>query len=311
MIAEATLPRRYAASHDEDGPVDVHAVAIEGPLDLRSTLRPLHGRFAEDGWWLTARTPDGPATLHVARSRDEVHGRAWGKGGGWLLDRLGAITGLDDDPALFVTDDPIVSEVHRTHPGRRFGRTDLVFDSLLVAICGQKVTGREAIAAMRGLYRRFGDPAPGPFEQLRLPPHPERMAVTGYHEFHPLHLERRRAELIRAVSARANEIDALSESSPSQAAVFLQTFNGVAEWTSAKTLAVSHGDPDQVAVGDFHYKHIVVHHLTGRDRGTDEEMLDLLEPFRPHRGRVIRLLHILGHEPSFGPRLSPRDITRM
>lgn len=291
--------------------METHAVVIDGPLDLRSTLRPLHGRFADDGWWLTARTPEGPGTLRVTRSRREVEGRAWGGGAGWLLERLGAIAGLEDDPASFTTDDPIVSEVHRTNPGRRFGRTDLVFDSLLVAICGQKVTGREASAAMRGLYRRFGDKAPGPNDRLRLPPDPQRMAATGYHDFHPLHLERRRAEVIRRVSARVEDIAALSDSSATEAALFLQSLPGVAEWTSAKTLAVSHGDPDQVAVGDFHYKHIVVHHLTGRDRGTDEEMLDLLEPFRPHRGRVIRLLHILGHEPSFGPRLSPRDITRM
>lgn len=291
--------------------METHSVAIDGPLDLRNTLRPLHGRFAEDGWWLTARTPAGPGTLQVRRSRERVEGRAWGVGAGWLLDRLGGIAGLGDEPSSFVTDDPIVGDLHRKHPGRRFGRTDLVFDSLLVTICGQKVTGSEASSAMRGLYRRFGDPAPGPNERLRLPPDPERMAATGYHEFHPLRLERRRAEVIRSVSARAGEIGALSEVSTVEAATFLQAFPGVAEWTSAKTLAVSHGDPDQVAVGDFHYKHIVVHHLTGRDRGTDEEMLELLEPFRPHRGRVIRLLHILGHEPSFGPRLTPRDITRM
>lgn len=292
-------------------PVESHQVAVGGPLDLRNTLRPLHGRFAEDGWWLTARTPAGAGTLQIRRTSDEVEGRAWGDGAGWLLDRLGAISGLEDDPSAFVTDDPKVADVHRRNPGRRFGRTDLVFDSLLVAICGQKVTGREASAAMRGLYRRFGDPAPGPNERLRLPPDPERMAATAYHEFHPLHLERRRAEVVRTVSARAGEIDALADRSPAEASALLEAFPGVAEWTSAKTLAVSHGDPDQVAVGDFHYKHIVVHHLTGRDRGTDEEMLELLEPFRPHRGRVIRLLHILGHEPSFGPRLGARDITRM
>jgi hypothetical protein len=55
----------------------------------------------------------------------------------------------------------------------------------------------------------------------------------------------------------------------------------------------------------------VVYHLTGRPRGSDEEMMELLEEFRPHRGRVSRLLHTLGHEPKFGPRMEPRDITRM
>ncbi|MGH8913038.1 MAG: DNA-3-methyladenine glycosylase 2 family protein, partial [Acidimicrobiia bacterium] len=63
--------------------------------------------------------------------------------------------------------------------------------------------------------------------------------------------------------------------------------------------------------GDFHLKHMVVHHLTGRDRGTDDEMLALLEPFRPHRGRVARLIHAMGHAPKFGPRMPRRDITRM
>jgi hypothetical protein len=56
---------------------------------------------------------------------------------------------------------------------------------------------------------------------------------------------------------------------------------------------------------------VVVHHLTGRDRGSDDEMIELLEPFRPHRGRVIRLLGLLGNEPKFGPRMPARDITRM
>ena len=68
-------------------------------------------------------------------------------------------------------------------------------------------------------------------------------------------------------------------------------------------LAVSHGDPDAVAVGDFHLKHMVTHALTGRSRGTDEEMMALLEPYRGQRGRVVRLLLLDGHRaPSFGPR---------
>lgn len=137
------------------------------------------------------------------------------------------------------------------------------------------------------------------------------MAAAPYHDYHQLHMEKRRADLIRRLAARSQQIEGLADSTPIDAVTSLESFRGVGRWTSAKTLAVSHGDPDQVPVGDFHIKHIVVHHLTGRDRGTDEEMLELLEPFRPHRGRVVRLLHSLGHEPKFGPRLAPRNITRM
>lgn len=260
---------------------------------------------------MASRTPDGPGAIRIRRTRSDLVGEAWGDGAGWLLDRLGGIAGLGDDPGAFTTQDPLVSELQRTHPGHRFGRTDLVFDSLLVAICGQKVTGHEAAAAMRGLSQRFGDPAPGPNRDLRLPPDPYRMAAAPYYEFHDLHLEKHRAELIRTVSRSATGIDSLAADTPARATAYLTGFAGVGAWTAAKTIEVSHGDPDQVAIGDFHFKHMVVHHLTGRDRGTDDEMVKLLEPFRPHRGRVIRLLHTLGHEPKFGPRMKARDITQM
>lgn len=286
------------------------ALPIEGPLDLRTTLRPLKGLFSDDGWWLAARTPAGPGTLRVHRTRAELLGEAWGEGAGWLLARLGSFGGLEDDPTQFVTDHPIVSKLHRQHPGDRFARSDLVFDALVRSICAQKVTGKEAQKAVAGLYHRFSDPAPGPNEHVRLPPDPERMAAAPYHAFHELHLEKRRADLLRRMSRDADRIDALSGRAPAQASTYLDRYPGIGRWTTATTLAVSHGDADQVPVGDFHIKHIVVHHLTGRDRGTDDEMLSLLEPFRPHRGRVVRLLHTLGHEPKFGPRATPRDITR-
>lgn len=291
--------------------MESRSIEIQGPLDLRGTLRPLHGHFAEDGWWLTARSKQGPASLRLRRTRKELIGEAWGPGAGWLLARLPRIVGLDDDPASFLTQHPIVSELHRQNPGLRFGRTDLVFDSLVIAVCGQKVTGREAAAAIRGLSNEFSDPAPGPNTQLRLPPDPVKMAAAPYWVYHRYQLEKRRADVLRRVAERHDMIADLADETSQVTADVLRSFSGLGEWSVAETLAVSHGDPDQVSVGDFHLKHLVVHHLTGKDRGSDEEMLDLLEEFRPHRGRVARLLHKLGHEPKFGPRMTPRDISSM
>ena len=291
--------------------MDERTLPIKGPLDLRKTLRPLHGKFADDGWWLSARTPVGPGSIHISRTRADLIGTAWGEGSEWLLSRLGGISGLDDDPSTFDPDHQFIAELHRHNMGLRFGRTDLVFAALVVAICAQKVTGKEAGRAMRGLVRAFSDSAPGPNSQLQLPPDPQHMAEAPYWVYHELHLEKRRADVIRRVAVSAEKIDALSEETPAAAEAVLRRFPGIAAWSIAETLAISHGDPDQVSVGDFHLKHIVVHHLTGKDRGTDEEMLALLEPFRPNRGRVARLLHTLGHEPKFGPRMTPRDFTRM
>ena len=63
------------------------------------------------------------------------------------------------------------------------------------------------------------------------------------------------------------------------------------------------GDPDAVPVGDYHIPNTVSWALAGEPRGTDARRLELLEPTRGQRGRVIRLLGLDGHAaPAFGPR---------
>ena len=156
--------------------------------------------------------------------------------------------------------------------------------------------------------RRFSEPAPGP-EELLLPADPERLAAAPYYEYHPLGIEQRRADTIRRAARDSRRIDELTQVSAGEARAYLERFPGIGVWTSAETVAVSHGDADAVSVGDFHLKHVVVWHLTGRPRGTDDEMMELLAPFRPHRGRVVRLLETLGHEPAFGPRQPLRSIS--
>jgi 3-methyladenine DNA glycosylase/8-oxoguanine DNA glycosylase len=71
---------------------------------------------------------------------------------------------------------------------------------------------------------------------------------------------------------------------------------------------VVHGDADAVSVGDFHMKNFVSWALAGEPRGTDERMLELLEPFRGHRGRVCLLIESAGiGAPRYGPRMPIRD----
>ncbi len=72
------------------------------------------------------------------------------------------------------------------------------------------------------------------------------------------------------------------------------------------------GDPDAVSVGDFHLPHLVSWALAGEPRADDARMLELLEPYRGQRGRVIRLLEASGiRPPRYGPRLAPRSIAAL
>jgi 3-methyladenine DNA glycosylase/8-oxoguanine DNA glycosylase len=87
----------------------------------------------------------------------------------------------------------------------------------------------------------------------------------------------------------------------------LEAFAGVGMWTSAKVAQVAWADADAVAVGDYHLPKIVVYALTGKRGGDDDAMMELLEPFRPHRGRAARLLKFGGGRPA---RRAPRAALR-
>jgi 3-methyladenine DNA glycosylase/8-oxoguanine DNA glycosylase len=68
------------------------------------------------------------------------------------------------------------------------------------------------------------------------------------------------------------------------------------------------GDPDAISVGDYHLPHIVSWSFAGEPRGTDERMLELLEPYRGQRGRVEVLLEASGiTAPAFGPKMERRS----
>jgi 3-methyladenine DNA glycosylase/8-oxoguanine DNA glycosylase len=83
-------------------------------------------------------------------------------------------------------------------------------------------------------------------------------------------------------------------------------------WSAAEIARVALGDADAVSIGDYHLPHQVSWALAGEPRGSDERMLELLEPYRGHRCRVLRLLFAAGIEaPRYGPRLPLQDVARM
>ena len=99
---------------------------------------------------------------------------------------------------------------------------------------------------------------------------------------------------------------------PVAVAARLESIVGVGPWTSAEVNATALGDPDAVSVGDYHLPHQVSFALAGERHGSDERMLELLEPFRGHRQRVIRLDPGRRHPPRAPrPRYAPRNIARI
>lgn len=293
-----------------NGRVTLPAMPVPSPVGARTLAATLRAyRFGGGdpttriGAGVFARatlTPHGSGTLWLDWRDGTMVAQAWGPGAEWLLDGVDALTGAADPGHRFEGAHPVVQRAQRNHPDVRFGASRLLYHELLPVILGQRITAGEAVRQWRHLVHRLGRPAPGPL-QLRLPPEPAELAGRPAWWFHPMGIEARRAEALRTVARHAHRLAEWSEHP--DPGPLLRQLPGIGQWTVGSVLALSHADPDAVAVGDYHLKNVVVHALTGRPRGTDEEMLDLLAPYAGQRGRVVRLLELDGHRaPVFGPR---------
>ncbi|MFI5259388.1 MAG: DNA-3-methyladenine glycosylase family protein [Candidatus Limnocylindrales bacterium] len=297
-------------------------------VDLRLTLG-IHRRgpgdptlrFSRDGSaWRATRTPDGPATLRLILDANAIRAQAWGPGAAWAIEQAPELVGANDEAAGFgalVAGHPLLRDLHSKLPGIRIGRTRRVLEALVPAMIEQKVTGGEATTAFAALVRRHGEPAPGSWDEaaarrlapLRLPPAPEALAGLPGYAYHPLGLERRRADAIRFAAARAARLEECADMLLPEAYARLRALPLVGPWTAAEVGLRALGDPDAVSVGDFHLCHAVCWALAGETRGSDARMLDLLAPYTGQRARVIRLIEAAGiHAPRRGPRMAPRSI---
>lgn len=287
-------------------------------VDLRSTLQPLARgpgdpahRFVAGRFWWACATPAGDGTLSLAARGSIVSASAWGAGADWLLARVPALLGAGDDwSAVDVAAYPALSHALRSRPGLRLCATGLVLDSLVPAVLEQKVTGREAWRSWRNLLHWFGAAAPGPTPvPMRVPPPAAVLRAVPTWDWHRMGVDLKRQRTIRAAASVANRLEECASMTPTDALARLRYVPGIGEWTAAETAQRALGHPDAVSVGDYHVKNWVTYALTGRARGTDEEMLELLAPWAGQRHRVVRLIELAGlGAPKFGPRFAPNDI---
>jgi 3-methyladenine DNA glycosylase/8-oxoguanine DNA glycosylase len=255
----ATRPRRGVVRRAEAGPL--------GPLIYEATQT---GEGVTVGVWGPHATPADAreSALHAAR--------------GWI--------GLDDVP-------PDLAEITTGHRGlhqaaRRIGtirlsRLPRVQEAVGRAILGQLVQGIEALRSTAQLASLCGTRAAGDLWSWptatalgRTPAHAMRrcgISLRGATALHQCALDDRQLERVRDDPVGLDRR--------------LRAVPGIGPWTSAET-RLALGDPDAVSVGDLNLPGTVCHALTGATGGacTDELMVELLEPYRGQRGRVIRLV---------------------
>jgi len=221
----------------------------------------------------------------------------------------------DDDPGHDVTPHhDAVASAMRVYGTYRLPHTGTPYHDLLPAVLGQRVTAAEALAQWAEICRRFGRPVVIDGHPMHAPPEPDVLLSVPYHEFHLMGIDRRRAETLRNVARHGERLIRgwRIDETPHERTMSLSLIEGVGIWTASVAGYTAFCDPDALEIGDFHVKNTVAFALTGRHRGTDEEMCELLEPYAGHRQRVVAWLGMAGwRAPAHGPRRRNVRIARL
>lgn len=293
---------------------------LDTPINVRLTLSLLRRGSGDpttrrDGTrlWRTSRMTTGPVTYVLQQLEPTlVRAEAWGPGAAELLAGLPRLIGAEDDPSGFRPDHPVLVDAFRRHAGVRVPRTGRVLEALVAAVIEQKVVGLDAFAAWRRLHLWFGEPAPGPAPAgMRVFPTAEQWAAIPSWEWHRAGVDPQRARTAQACARLGHQVDRLATTHDADhGAVYrgLRSIPGVGVWTAAEVGSRALGDADAVPFGDYHVAKDIGVALLGR-RIDDVELAEVLEPWRPHRYRVVQLVRLspFAARERRGPRMSRVD----
>lgn len=306
------------------GPARIYDTA--GPYSLTQTLGTIRRgpgdktmALAPGLAWLAFTTDSGPATLGITQRGPELHIRSWGPGAEQALEDAPALLGLHDDwtgfdsPAFAQTLPHRVREARRRNRTLRLPATGRIVDALVPAILEQKVTTLEAVRAYTALLRKYGSPAPGTGGHADMPPTlivaptAAQWAAIPSWEWHRVGVGPQRSDTVQRMLRSASGLERLAQLPAAEAVRKMQSIPGIGIWTAAETTQRTHGDADQVSVGDYHLASYVGWALAGKPVD-DAGMLELLKPWLGHRQRVVRMLQASGfRKPTFGPRMTVQD----
>lgn len=285
----ATDPYRFRPS------VQIHML---GPLD--PTVRVTPTSLAK-----ALATPEGPLTLYARWSADDrrIAVTLHGPGARWLEPRLASFFGLDDPPDAFRPDvawpdDAKVKALYQRGRGLRLARAPSLFERHAGYILQQRVTFGEAAEVWNRMHRARGALAPEVMAgDVVVPDHPRLVVPLTASEWRRvasadlqrLGVDNKRWVALQEAARVAARVEALADDRPALRRLMM-AIPGTGVWTTECVLGFAAGDPDALVLGDVHLPHVVSQHFDGDPRGDDAHMQRLLEPYRPHRFRIIRWL---------------------
>lgn len=270
-------------------------------------------RLPGGGWRRAEQSPVGPLLLEVRRDARGVTAQVWGAAAtpadtaGRALVAARRWAGLEDDLTGFaelIAAHPVLRRVLRQLGPPLIGALPRAAESFGRAVMGQLVQGVEAGRSCDELVVMIGTATP---QGVWAWPTREAVGRAPAHQLRRCGIPLRSAGALHRFAVDEPVLDRLAAAQDwAGLDARLRSMPGVGVWTSAETRLYL-GDADAVSYGDYHLPHIVGWAI-GERTETDEAMAELLAPFAPHRGRVIKLLELAARRGVVDakPRRAPR-----
>lgn len=265
-------------------PFDLHATMAQqvlgqfDPTGRRGTgaFRKVH--LDDDGRpliWGFDRTEQG--------FRVRVHGSGAEAALGTFLGRFPLADGCDE----FRPRHPYLEGIAPRYAGLRLLRVPWAFDVAAGTVLQQRVRWKVAYGDFRRIALRWGTPTPAG----RAFPNARQLASRPPAALEAMGIDPKRARALIALARREATRPFLNvETDPARIRLRLLQIPGIGPWTANMVAGYAAGDPDAVPTGDLHLPSIVTSALADEPEGTDERMLELLEPYAGHRFRAVRLI---------------------
>jgi 3-methyladenine DNA glycosylase/8-oxoguanine DNA glycosylase len=232
-----------------------------------------------------------PAAIEVTRNGARLELCAYGCDAEELLEETAAGLRQDDGYSNFRTEDTGMLRLHRMLPGLRVVRVPWLYDMTCSAILQQRIRTVDAMRDWRRITLRFGSHAP---LGLRAFPAAEVLASVPQFELERMGVDAKRSKALLRFAKELRFVSLRPTMDFAQLRQTLLRVCGIGPWTTETVLGYGAGDTDAAIPGDLHLPRVICYALAGEMAGTDERMMELLEPFRGHRFRIIRLLSAAG-----------------
>jgi 3-methyladenine DNA glycosylase/8-oxoguanine DNA glycosylase len=229
-----------------------------------------------------------PAALDFVRDGEGLSVTAFGPEAEALLEETLAGLAQDDRYATFATEDSGVWRLHRSQPGLRLLRMPWLYDMTCSAILQQRIRTVDAMRDWRQIVQRWGVAAP---LGLRAFPSADMLARVAQYELQALGIDAQRARTLLRFAQESRFLPLKTAMTFDELRQRLLRIPGIGPWTTESVLGYGAAEVDAAIPGDLHLPHLICYALAGEIPGSDERMMELLEPFRGHRFRIIRLIY--------------------